>query len=164
MKIWLSWFKIGHQKNHLISSFAELRPVSGRVDSLNQGPPDYKTSTLTSSITLLPLESRNTNWGHSEVFAQFGTLQTSVSISIKLPCNCHCNTLLIIQGKFSKKSLKSEKHLTLFSKPLITTLFLASSDMSHGLSFQTWAAMLYSSISGSYQFKMGIKRISFSSE
>lgn len=103
MKIWLSWFKIGHRKNHLISSFAELRPVSGRVDSLNQGPPDYKTSTLTSSITLLPLESRNTNWGHSEVFAQFGTLQTSVSISIQLPCNCDCNTLLIIKGKILQK-------------------------------------------------------------
>ena len=34
--------------------------------------------------------------------------------------------------------------------PLITTLFLASSHMSHELSFQTCAAILYSSISGSW--------------
>jgi len=39
--------------------------------------------------------------------------------------------------------------LTCSGKPLIMTLFRASSHMSHELSFHTCAAMLYSSISGS---------------
>lgn len=39
---------------------------------------------------------------------------------------------------------------TLWENPLISTLFLASSHMSQELSFHTWAAMLYSSIKGSY--------------
>lgn len=43
--------------------------------------------------------------------------------------------------------------LTLCGKPLMTTLLRASSDMSHELSFHTWAAMLYSSISGSCNIK-----------
>ena len=44
--------------------------------------------------------------------------------------------------------------LTLFSNPLISTLFLANSHMSVGVSFQTCAAMLYSSIKGSYQIRV----------
>lgn len=38
---------------------------------------------------------------------------------------------------------------TLWEKPLISTLLRASSHMSQELSFHTWVAMLYSSISGS---------------
>ena len=40
--------------------------------------------------------------------------------------------------------------LTGFSKLLIRTELRASSAISHGFSFHTWAAMLYSSINGSY--------------
>ena len=39
---------------------------------------------------------------------------------------------------------------TLCENPLMRTLFLASSHMSQELSFHTWAAMLYSSIRGSW--------------
>ena len=38
---------------------------------------------------------------------------------------------------------------TLWEKPLMSTLLRASSHMSQELSFHTWVAMLYSSISGS---------------
>ena len=38
---------------------------------------------------------------------------------------------------------------TLCEKPLMSTLFRASSHMSQELSFHTWVAMLYSSIRGS---------------
>lgn len=39
---------------------------------------------------------------------------------------------------------------TWWENPLMSTLFRASSHMSHELSFHTWAAMLYSSINGSW--------------
>ena len=38
---------------------------------------------------------------------------------------------------------------TLWEKPLMSTLLRANSHMSQELSFHTWVAMLYSSISGS---------------
>lgn len=44
---------------------------------------------------------------------------------------------------------KKMKQQTLWGNPLMRTEFLASSHISHELSFQTWAAMLYSSMRGS---------------
>ena len=57
-----------------------------------------------------------------------------------------------------KSAIMTNIH-TLSEKPLISTLFLASSDISQGLSFHTWAAMLYSSIRGSCAVEQRSKQI-----